>query len=101
MFEKWLEKQLKAYFNPLVDVVVTQEITNKKGNLKSDTCHMNNVFHKDNLKERQDSVRENKYEKDCKDDDVHFPKTNNLKQTIKCWLCSKNHTLINCYQFLK
>ena len=29
MFERWLEKQLKAYFNPLVDVVATQEITKK------------------------------------------------------------------------
>ena len=47
MFERWL----KAYFNPLVDVVATLEITNKKGNLKSSsyTRHVNNVFHKDNL----------------------------------------------------
>ena len=29
IFERWLEKQLKAYFNPLVDVVATQEITKK------------------------------------------------------------------------
>ena len=39
MFERWLEKQLIAYFNPLVDVVAAQEITNKKGDQKgsSDT----------------------------------------------------------------
>ena len=67
MFERWLEKQLKAYFNPLVDLVAKQEITNEKGNLKSssDTRHVNNVFHKDNLKEKQISVQENKFEKDC------------------------------------
>ena len=55
MFERWLEKQLKAYFNQLVDVIATQEITNKKGNLKSssDTRHVNNVFDKDDLKEKQ------------------------------------------------
>ena len=35
MFERSLQKQLKAYFNQLVDVVATQEITNNKGNLKS------------------------------------------------------------------
>ena len=54
MFERWLEKQLKAYFNPLVDAVAKEEITYKKGNLKgsSGTHHMNNVFHKDNLKEK-------------------------------------------------
>ena len=51
MFERWLEKLLEAYFNPLVDAVATQEMTNKKGNLKSRsyTRHVNNVFHKDNL----------------------------------------------------
>ena len=55
MLERWLEKQLKACFNPLLDVVATQEITNKKGNLKScsDTRHVNSVFHKDNLKEKK------------------------------------------------
>ena len=81
MFERWLQNQLKAYFNPLVDVVATQETTNKKGNLKSssDTRHMNNVFHKDNLKEKQISVQENKSKKDCQKDDVQFPSKSNLK----------------------
>ena len=54
MFEKWLEKQLKAYFNPLVDVVVTQEITNKCYNHQkgsSNSQHMNKVFDKDDLKD--------------------------------------------------
>ena len=95
MFEKWLEKQLKAYFNPLVDVVATQEITNKKGNLKSssDSQNLNNVFHKDNLKEKQNSVQEKKPKKDYKDDNAQFPKTNDLKQTIRCCLCGKSYRL--------
>ena len=29
MFERWLEKQLRAYFNPLVDEVARQEIAKK------------------------------------------------------------------------
>ena len=30
-----------------------------------------------------------------------FPKTNNSKQIIKCWLCGKRHRLIKCNQFLQ
>ena len=47
------------------------KITTKKGNLKSssDTHHVNNVFHKANLKEKQISVQENKFEKDCQKED--------------------------------
>ena len=84
-------------------MVATQEITNKKGNLKSssDTRHVNDVFHKDNLKEKQLLREENKVEKDCRKDDVQFLSKNSLKQNIKCWLCSKSHRLMNCYQFLK
>ena len=62
---------------------------------------MNNVFHKNNLKEKQISVQENKFEKDCQKDNVQFLSKNNLKQNIKCCLCSKSHRLTNCYQFLK
>ena len=54
MFEKWLEKQLKAYFNPLVGVVVTQEITYKCYNHQkssSNSQHLNKVFDKDDLKD--------------------------------------------------
>ena len=42
MFERWLEKQMKAFFNPLVDVVATQEIT-KKVNLKSNSNNEDNL----------------------------------------------------------
>ena len=61
-------------------MVAIQEITSKKGNLKSssDTRPMNNVFHKDNLKEKQILVQENKSKKDCDKDDVQFPFKNNL-----------------------
>ena len=47
MFVKW-----KAYFNPLVDVVATQGITNicvSKEKISSYDRHMTNVFHRDNL----------------------------------------------------
>ena len=30
MFESWLDRQLKVYFNPLVKVVATQELPNAK-----------------------------------------------------------------------
>ena len=87
MSEKWLEKHLKVSFKPTVDVAATQDITYKKDSLKSssDSRHMNNIFYKGNFKKKQNSVQDSKSEKDCKDDNVQFPKTNNLKQTIKCW----------------
>ena len=34
MFESWLDRQLKLYFNPLVEVVATQEIPKVKETLK-------------------------------------------------------------------
>ena len=87
MSEKWLEKHLKVSFKPTVDVAATQDITYKKDSLKSssDSRHMNNIFYKGNFKKKQNSVQDSKSEKDCKDDNIQFPKTNNLKQTIKCW----------------
>ena len=36
---------------------------------------MHNVFQKDDLNQKQNSVQENKSEKDCKDDDIQFLKT--------------------------
>ena len=39
---KVVKKQLKAFFNPLVDVVATQEIT-KKVNLKSNSNNEDNL----------------------------------------------------------
>ena len=30
LFESWLDRQLKVYFNPLVEVVATQEIPSAK-----------------------------------------------------------------------
>ena len=76
-------------------MVATQEITNKKVNLKS------NSKNEDNLKKKQISVQENKFKKACQKGDVQFLSKNNLKQNSKCWLCSKSHRLMNCYQFLK
>ena len=35
MFESWLDRQLKSYFNQLVEVVATQEIPNAKKTLKN------------------------------------------------------------------
>ena len=44
MFESWLDRQLKLYFNQLVEVVATQEIPNAKKTLKN--CHINKNLQK-------------------------------------------------------
>lgn len=42
---------------------------------------MKNVFHKDYLDGKQSSMQENKSEKDRSNDEVQFPKSNDLKTT--------------------
>ena len=41
MFESWLDRQLKLYFNQLVEVVATQEIPNAKKTLKNRLINKN------------------------------------------------------------
>ena len=37
MFKSWLDRQLKVYFKPLVEVVATQEIPNANDNFTKPT----------------------------------------------------------------
>lgn len=63
---------------------------------------MNNVFHKDYLDQKQNSMEENKSEKDCNNDEFQFPKSNDLKTNFVqnrkiCKDClSKGHQLDAC-----
>ena len=44
MFESWLDRKLKVYFSPLVEVVATQEIPNAKR--IASNRHINNFLTK-------------------------------------------------------
>ena len=46
----------------------------------------------------KNSVQDSESLKDCKNGNGQFPKTNNFKQTIKCWPCGKGHShrFMNC-----
>ena len=83
MFESWLDRQLKVYFNPLVEVVAIQEIPNAKRTLSIRQIHKTGK----EAKEQSDKGNEK---------DEQIP-----QKSINCWLCHKSHSLMNCFKFLK
>ena len=89
MFESWLDRQLKVYFNPLVTVVATQELPNAK---KSPiNCHINNFLQKQIYKSDKEAKQQN-VKGDERDEQIP-------QRSIKCWLCHKSHRLMNCFKF--
>ena len=79
MFKSWLDSQLKVYFNPLVEVIATQELPNTKKTPIN--CHINNFFQKQVHKNDKDPKEQN----DKGDErDEQIP-----QRSIKCWLCLK------------
>ena len=90
MFESWLDRQLKVYFNPLVEVGATQELPNAKKTPID--CHLNNFLQKQIPKNDKEAKEQNDKD-DEKDEQIP-------QRRIKC-LCRKSHRLMNCFKFLK
>ena len=91
MDSSWLDRQLKVYFNPLVEVVATQELPNSKKTPIN--CHINNFLQKQVHKNNKDAKEQN---------DKGDERGEQIPQrSIKCWLCHENHSLMSCFKFLK
>ena len=75
VFESWLDRKLKTYFNPLVDIIAAEDTSRRyqipKGNKN---LKVNNI-----LSEK-------------KDDNI-MPATDGKEESknTKCWLCTKPH----------
>ena len=88
MFGSWLERQLKVYFNPLVEVVATHGTPNAKRT--SNNRHISNFLQKQ-IHETKKEAKEQNDKSNEKDEQVNpIP-----RRSIKCWLCHKSHRLIN------
>ena len=83
MFESWLDRKLKVYFNPLVEVVATQEMPNPKRTASNG--HINN-FLKKQIYKTDKEVKEQNDKSNEKDE----------QRSIKCWLRHKSHRLMSC-----
>ena len=124
--ENWLDKKLKSLFNPLIDIISNEEDKQKarkfshknrlthnmnvlvdKGNDKL-TTNSNNSDKSAEIKSDHTSINStlhklsNTNPKDSKNN--HHRSTNLDKskpsKTIRCWLCSNEHRLMNCETFL-
>ena len=96
-FEKWLEDQLKTSFNPLADIIIDKEhivknryriakLTNRQSlhSLETD-ININNVNYTNHGSKEEEIPKESKID--------------NMR-TLSCWVCTNNHRLMNCKDFL-
>ena len=124
--ENWLDKKLKSLFNPLADIISNEEdkpkekkfsqkngITNNMNVLKDKgndnlTTYSNNLDKSTEIKTDHTSINStlhkltNTNPKDSKNTHEGTTNLDNSKpsKTIKCWLCSNGHRLMNCETFL-
>ena len=123
--ENWLDKKLKSLFNPLADIISNEEdkqkerrfshknrLTNNmnvlvdKGNDKL-TTYSNNSDKSAEIKSNHTSINSTLHklsDTNPKDSKNNHEGTTNLdkskpSKTIKCWLCSNEHRLMNCETF--
>ena len=89
VFEQWLDKKLKTFFNPLADTIAANDTPLKRPTKPYQPklgTSINSLTSKPDLHEQQkhdDSAKENFWSgKDKKDN--------------KCWLCTKPHRLMDC-----
>lgn len=74
-FEQWLEHRLKQFFNPIADIIASQEPVKFRDFNKPST--RNNLLNKTG-------------------DDNNSDETSK----VKCWLCSSDHRMNKCEQFI-
>ena len=85
VFEKWLEKKLRSYFNPLADIIASEEIEYKRPHKG---CKAN---------EQRYSGRLNQTKTDNKIimEDIEIDKKDKISSKVyECWICKGNHRLI-------
>ena len=91
-FEKWLERKLHSYFNPLADIIASAEIEYKRS-------------HKGfNANDQRYSGRLNQINMDNKIVMEHIETEKKDKTSTKvyeCWICKGNHRLMKCDEFRK
>ena len=89
-FEKWLEKKLRSYFNPLADIIASEEIEYKRS-------------HKGfKANEQRYSGRLNQTNTDNKIvmEDIETDKKDKTSSKVyECWICKGNHRLMKCDEF--
>ena len=92
VFEKWLEKKLRSYFNPLKDIIPSEETEYKR-------------FHKGfKANEQRYSGRLNQTNTDYKIamEDIETGKKDKISSKVyECWICKGDHCLMQCDEFRK
>ena len=92
VFEKWLEKKLRSYFNPLTDIITSEEIEYKRSHK---VCKANEGRYSSRLNQTKtdDKIIMQDIETDKKD------KTSS--KVYEYWICKSNHRLTKCDEFRK
>ena len=83
VFENWLERKLKTYFNPLAHIIAAEDTSLKYHNPK-----------------KKKNLKVNNMLSEKKDDNI-MPAIDGKEEckNIKCWVCTKPHRLIDCDNF--
>ena len=77
---KWLEKHLKIFFNPIANIIATQ-------GTKTDIQHQ-----KKDKERKQINLFHNST--------PHSPsKSKKATKTLVCYLCSRDHRIMDCFKF--
>ena len=89
-FEKWLERKLRSYFNPLADIIASEEIEYKRSHkgFKANDQRYSGRLNQINM---DNKIVMEHIETDKKD------KTSS--KVYECWICKGNHRLMKCDEF--
>ena len=97
IFEKWLDGQIKVYFNPLADIVNKQDLSNKSKPPLSNSYSRLTINSLDISEEIQDEK-----EQGLKSSSNSIVKNSNKSTEsvgFKCWCCRNNCQLKDCKRF--
>ena len=105
-FAKWLEGQLEVYFNPLAEIIENIDNTplNDRGQHK---LKLNSFIDENTLLSKSDKSDKQSSESHSSEDEklinrvgTDNGKYDDSKRTLKCWMCKKQHRLMECKEFL-
>ena len=90
--EKWLEKKLHSYFNPLADIIASEEIEYKRSH-KGFTANEQRYSGRLNQTNMDNKIVMEDIETDKKDE--------TSSKVYECWICKGNHRLMKSDEFRK
>ena len=87
VFEQWLEKKLKQYFNPIADIILAdkQKLSSKK--------LINASFGEEVTTEVND-------ETNIQSNNLYQNTSKQSIRSLKCWICEQSHHLMQCSSFI-